>query len=117
MGGRDSEPEPASTIDGLPPTFITEVPPGTWAGRYVVLQPLGRGGMGAVYAAYDSELDRRVALKFLHHHAPDREEDSWRARLMREAKAMARLSHPNVVTLYDVGLSSDGRVFLAMEVV
>src|ERR1700690_343574 len=116
MGGRDSEPEPASTIDGLPPTFITEVPAGTWAGRYVVLQALGAGGMGAVYAAYDSELDRRVALKFLRHRAAEADADQWRARLMREAKAMARLSHPNVVTIYDVGLSNDGRIFLAMEV-
>jgi tetratricopeptide (TPR) repeat protein len=83
----------------------------------VLLVELGKGGMGAVYAAYDTELDRRVALKFLRTSAESGKTEEWRARLMREAKAMARLSHPNVVTLYDVGLSEDGRVFLAMEVV
>ena len=70
--------------------------------------------MGVVYAAYDPSLDRRVALKFLSH-ASDR--DSVReTRLLREAQAMARLSHPNVVVAYEVG-TFQGRVFLAMEFV
>ena len=99
-----------------PPGATISLPPGSWVGRYVVLQELGRGGMGAVYAAYDSELDRRVALKFLRGVTAKASEE-WRARLMREAKAMARLSHPNVVTLYDAGVSSEGRMFLAMELV
>ena len=94
-----------------------DLPPGTWVGRYLVLHPLGAGATGAVYAVHDSELDRRVALKFLRHRVEGAEAEEWRVRLLREAKAMARLSHPNVVTLYDVGLSSEGRVFLAMEVV
>jgi hypothetical protein len=88
------------------------------ADRYVGLRPLGQGGAGAVYAAYDSELHRHVALKFLRRRFMGGEEgEEWRARMMREAKAMARLSHPNVVTLYDVGVSSEDGVFLAMELV
>jgi tetratricopeptide (TPR) repeat protein len=94
-----------------------EASPGKIAGRYVLLEPLGRGGMGAVYAAYDTSLDRRVALKFLHSAGTGTSAEEWRARLQHEARAMARLSHPNVVTLYDVGLSEDGRSFLAMELV
>ena len=95
------------------PRQAFSLPPGSLLDRYVVLQELGHGAMGAVYAAYDSELDRRVALKF-----PRRKTgDEWRVRIMREAKAMARLSHPNVVTIYDAGVSSEGRLFLAMELV
>jgi eukaryotic-like serine/threonine-protein kinase len=88
---------------------------GTQVGRFVVLGILGRGGMGEVYAAHDPELDRTVAIKLL------RTLDTWshaptdgRARLMREAQAIARVSHPNVVVVYDVG-TFDGRVFIAME--
>jgi tetratricopeptide (TPR) repeat protein/tRNA A-37 threonylcarbamoyl transferase component Bud32 len=86
---------------------------GDVVGRYLVLSMLGSGGMGVVYAAYDPELDRKVALKLLHHEntAPE-----GRRRLMREAQAMARLTHPAVVTVHDVG-QHDGRVFLAMEYV
>lgn len=80
--------------------------------RYVVLYELGVGGMGVVYAAYDPELDRKVALKLLHPHASSR----GRARLLREAKAIASLSHPNVVTVHDVG-TYEGHVFVAMEFV
>lgn len=85
---------------------------GETLGRYLVLETLGQGGMGVVVAAYDSVLDRRVALKLLHARAsadPDN-----RARLLREAKALARLSHPCVVDVYDVG-EIDDRVFIAME--
>ena len=79
--------------------------PGSAVGRYRLLHLVGRGGMGEVYAAYDPELDRKVAIKLLRarHLSPTR---SNAARLLREAQAMARLSHPNVVTVYDVG---DGR--------
>jgi tetratricopeptide (TPR) repeat protein len=98
-----------------------DLPRGSAVDRYVILDPLGHGGMGAVYSAYDPELDRRVALKLLHApsqaEAPQAKEAEWRARLMREAQAMARLSHPNVVTVYDVGVTDAGRVFLAMEIV
>jgi tetratricopeptide (TPR) repeat protein len=86
-------------------------------GRYVLLEQLGSGGMGTVYAAYDPELNRRVALKFLRGMSARPDLADWKARFTREAQAMARLSHPNVVTVYDVGASDDGRMFLAMEMV
>lgn len=79
--------------------------------RYVLLEKLGSGGMGEVYAAYDRRLDRKVALKMLR-----TENEHYRERLMREAQAMARLSHPNVVAVFDAG-AADGRLFLAMEFV
>jgi tetratricopeptide (TPR) repeat protein/predicted Ser/Thr protein kinase len=86
---------------------------GTAVDRYVVLYELGVGGMGVVYAAYDPELDRKVALKLLHSGVRSKRA---RNRLMREAKAIARLTHPNVVTVHDVG-TWDGRIFVAMEYV
>lgn len=79
-------------------------------GRFYVLHKLGEGAMGAVYVAYDEQLDRRVALKLLHRGAVAH---SW---LLREGKALARLAHPNVVAVHDVG-EHEGRVFLAMELV
>jgi tetratricopeptide (TPR) repeat protein/predicted Ser/Thr protein kinase len=85
------------------------------AGRYTVLQLLGQGGMGVVLAAYDSTLDRRVALKLLQARFDDG--PVHQARLLREAQAMARLSHPNVVAVYDAGQLADGRIFIAMEMV
>ncbi len=80
-------------------------------GRFVVLEPLGAGGMGVVYAAYDPDLDRRVALKFL---LADGASARTRARLLREAKALAKLSDPHVIQVYDVGAVGD-RVYVAME--
>ena len=88
--------------------------PGTRVSRYVVRERLGSGAMGVVYAADDPELGRRVALKMLRPEGHQREE--LQQRLLREAQALARLAHPNVVTLYDVGTHGDG-VFLAMELV
>jgi tetratricopeptide (TPR) repeat protein/tRNA A-37 threonylcarbamoyl transferase component Bud32 len=80
-------------------------------GRYVVLDELGMGGMGQVLRAYDPQLDREVALKLLRRVTHDA-----RARLLREAQAMAKLSHPNVLPVYDV--AGQGRhLFLAMELV
>jgi serine/threonine protein kinase/tetratricopeptide (TPR) repeat protein len=86
---------------------------GTHVERYVILKSVGKGGMGVVYAAYDPELDRKVALKLL---LPNQEgpEEVGRARLLREAQAMARISHPNVITVHDVGTFGD-QVFVAME--
>ncbi len=81
-------------------------------GRYVVLDQLGKGGMGTVYAAYDSKLDRRVALKLLRASASQSEGK----RLEREAMALAKLSHPNIVHVYDTGVHQD-HVFIAMELV
>ena len=81
-------------------------------GRFVVLEQIGRGGMGLVYSAYDEELDRKVAIKvLLEDELPDEEDQ---LRFQREAQALARLSHPHVVTVHEVG-RSDGRFFLAME--
>jgi eukaryotic-like serine/threonine-protein kinase len=94
--------------------------PGATVGRYVILNLVGRGGMGEVYAAYDPQLDRKVALKLLHERAAsEAAARTARERLLREAKAIARLSHPNVVVVHDAGAIDDpihgDRVFLAME--
>jgi tetratricopeptide (TPR) repeat protein len=88
---------------------------GATIGRYVVLGLLGRGGMGEVYAAYDPELDRKIAVKLLRARAGPSTADG-RTRLLREAQAIARLSHPNVVVVFDVGTFQDS-VFIAMEFV
>ncbi|MEX1364714.1 MAG: serine/threonine-protein kinase, partial [Nannocystaceae bacterium] len=90
-------------------------------GRYTVLDELGSGGMGTVYSAYDPQLDRKVALKLLH--AGDSRSDHAtraRARLQREAQAIAKVKHPNVIHVYDVGLlvhEGQEQVFVAMELV
>jgi eukaryotic-like serine/threonine-protein kinase len=76
--------------------------------RYVLGERLGAGAMGVVHAAYDPELRRRVAIKLLLRRAD--------ARLLREAQALARVSHPNVISIFDVGTHAGG-VFLAMELV
>ncbi|NPC82345.1 serine/threonine protein kinase, partial [Pyxidicoccus fallax] len=93
------------------------VPGHVLAGRYTVLEQVGQGGMGLVLAAYDARLDRRVALKLLRYRNTAPGATSGDARLVREAQAMARLSHPNVVAVYDAGTLEDGSVFLAMEYV
>ena len=123
-----SQSDTAETIDihdGQPPPRVLpeeeeEAPlkPGSLlVGRYTTLNQLGRGGMGVVYAVYDAKLDRRVALKLLRRRYDNPASASGHARLLREAKAMARLNHPNVVSVYDVGTSDEGDVFVAMELV
>lgn len=87
---------------------------GVTIGRYVILGELGAGGMGVVYAAYDPELDRKIAIKLVQPHADAA--GTARTRLLREAQALAKLAHPNVVTVYDVGQHGD-RVWIAMEFV
>ncbi|MBK9266133.1 MAG: protein kinase [Polyangiaceae bacterium] len=84
--------------------------------RYRIEALLGQGGMGAVYRAFDTKLERRVALKILRTSAEPSEHDSagHAARLLREARAAAALDHPNVISIYDVG-EVDGTTFLAME--
>ena len=93
------------------------LPRGSSIGRYVVLNLVGRGGMGEVYAAYDPELDRKVAVKLLRV-APGNgvSLNEGRTRTLREAQAIAKLSHPNVVVVYDVGPFRD-EIFIAMEFV
>ena len=92
----------------IPPELTTP----SRIGRYLIVDELGRGGMGVVYAAYDPELDRKVAIKLLH---GERSDPTSQSRLLREAQAMARLSHPHVVHVHDVGTTEDGAVFVAME--
>nr|MCH9681875.1 serine/threonine protein kinase [Deltaproteobacteria bacterium] len=86
---------------------------GDRVGRYRLVQRLGAGGMGVVWVAHDPRLERTVAIKLLHERRR-RSSSMARERLRREALALARLSHPNVVAIYDVGIHED-RVFLAME--
>ncbi|MEM7160124.1 MAG: tetratricopeptide repeat protein [Myxococcota bacterium] len=83
-------------------------------GRFAVLGPLGSGGMGVVLAAYDEALDRRIALKVLHRASSGGHDR--RHSLRREAKALARLSHPNVVQVFEVG-EHQSQVYVAMELV
>ncbi len=85
--------------------------PGAEVGRYEVIECIGAGGMGVVYAARDPKLGRRVALKVVRSGKP-----SAHDRLLREAQAMARLAHPNVVTVYDV-IAHESEVVVAMELV
>ncbi len=105
---------PGSNPRGVEPSLL---PRGATLGRYLVLDRLAVGGMGLVYSAYDPELNRKVALKLLRSR-PGQEGNiaDDQARLLREAQAMARLSHPNVVTVYDVGAFQEG-IFIAMELV
>ena len=85
----------------------------TRVGRFAVLRRIGAGGMGVVYAAYDEQLGRKVAIKLVR---PGRDDPDASARSRREAQALARLSHPNVVHVYEVG-EYQGQVYLAMEFV
>jgi len=90
---------------------------GTNVGRYVVTDVLGEGGMGVVYAAQDPELNRKVALKLLQANPAGGSSAGGQAWILREAQALARLAHPNVIAVYDVGSFDDDRVFVAMELV
>lgn len=82
--------------------------------HYKVIDKLGEGGMGEVFLAEDTKLDRKVALKFLPAHLSV--QDDVKARFIQEAKAASALNHPNVCTIYDI-LEADGRIFIAMEYV
>jgi eukaryotic-like serine/threonine-protein kinase len=102
-------PDPSTvTWNGGAPPPATELVTG--ADRYLVIAPLGRGGSGEVHAAWDRVLERRVALKWLHPEPAGQRGEQ----LLSEAQALARLRHPNVVAVHDVG-DVDGRVFLAMD--
>jgi serine/threonine protein kinase/class 3 adenylate cyclase len=105
-GATSESPEPSQAVPGFGP--------GTRIGRYVIDRVLGEGGMGAVYLAKDPELDRQVAIKLLHPALSSNPEH--RTRLLREAQAMARISHPHVVAVHDV-VTWEGQLFVAMEYV
>jgi hypothetical protein len=110
----DFAPSTAPTLlDALDATVSCRLARGAALGRYLLVDWLGRGGMGVVMSAYDPELDRRVALKVLERPRPD---DDDLAYLLEEARAAARLVHPNVVGVYDVGLEG-ARAYIAMELV
>jgi len=85
---------------------------GTRLGPYEIVAPLGQGGMGEVYAAVDTRLDRRVAIKTLRGELAS--DPSRLERFRREARAISRLSHPHICALYDVG-EHEGVEFLVME--
>lgn len=95
------------------PGWPEQTPDSSRVGRYVIVQRIGRGAMGEVFAAYDPELDRKVAVKLLHQ---SRSTEKARKQMVREAQALAKLTHPNVVTVHDVGKHHE-RVFIAMEFV
>jgi len=102
---QDVAPGPARTPGGAGPLPDK-------LGRYHVLAQLGAGGMGVVLSAYDPDLDRKVALKLLRAQG----NAGSAGRMLREAHALARLSHPNVVQIHDTG-AIDGQIFIAMELV
>ena len=116
-----AEPQDDTTVtvaSPVPPRKHTPTyEPGRHVGRYEIREALAEGGMGAVYAAYDPQLGRKIALKFVRVRGrnPSALRDA-RERLLREAQAIAQLSHPNVVAAHDVG-TADGDVFIAMELV
>jgi tRNA A-37 threonylcarbamoyl transferase component Bud32/tetratricopeptide (TPR) repeat protein len=98
---------PAPASDARPATI----------GRHLVIERLGAGAMGVVYAAYDPELDRKLAIKVIAPQPrPGEDLATARLRVLREAQAMARITHPGVVQIFDVG-THDGQIFLAMELV
>ena len=115
-----------SATDGLPHpanagATVTETLPGSsrpgeptvrQVGRYLIGERLGRGGMATVFRAHDPDIGRDVAIKFLH--AALCEDPEYHARFLREARAAGGLSHPNIVTVHDVG-EIEGRPYMAME--
>ena len=91
----------------------TTITRNTVVNHYVILDIIGKNGINTVFAAHDASLDRNIALKIVRSEHTDR---ASQARLVREAKAMARVQHPAIVTVHDVG-SIGSRVFIAMELV
>ncbi len=107
-GSRDIEDE---QIDAhVVPALFAEPPTPVRIGRYIVLGRLGQGSMGVVYSAFDEKLDRKVAIKVIHRSV----DLDTQLRAVREAQALARLAHPNVVGVYDVNAEAEG-AWIAME--
>ncbi|HVE84898.1 MAG TPA: serine/threonine-protein kinase, partial [Myxococcales bacterium] len=116
---RDLPPPPVPSQPQLTGEPALSLERGAKLGRYMLLSKLGEGGMGVVFAAYDPELDRKVALKILSARISGggtKASNAAQTRLLREAQAMARVKHPNVITVYDVGTIGN-QVFVAMELV
>ncbi|MGH1347179.1 MAG: serine/threonine-protein kinase [Nannocystales bacterium] len=115
----DGEPS-ATLVDGEPSVVLGEprsIQRGDSIGRYLVVDTLGAGAMGVVYRAYDPDLDRTLALKVVSQRADGSSRgEKEQARLLREAQAMARVSHRNVIQVFDVGMI-DSAVYVAMEFV
>jgi len=93
------------SMNARAPRSEADAPRGDAIDRFIVLDVVGSGTTGVVYAAYDPQLDRKVALKLLH--ADARQAASQRERLLREAQAMARIDHPNVIKVHEVGTQGD----------
>lgn len=106
--------ERAHALENLSASLLEREPEHQRLGRYVLLEREGSGGMGVVFSAYDPQLDRKIALKLLRRVRSEPSDDHGRAEVLREARAMARLNHPHVVTVHEVGEEGD-RIFLAME--
>ncbi len=113
-GGLCAEPKlrPNLFEDDDPSSCMGEI-----MGRFRLLRRIGSGAMGVVFEGYDRDLDRRVALKVLRPDVASRPNLQAHSRMMREAKALARLRHPNVTAIYEVGTTDDSVLFLAMELV
>jgi tetratricopeptide (TPR) repeat protein len=115
-----------SSVDGRAETPASQYPWGTTPfepgetphriGRFTILELIGTGGMGVVYAAFDNELDRKVALKLVRTELRDEKPEATRQAMAREAKAMAKIDHPNVITVFEVGTHED-QIYVAMELV
>ncbi len=93
-----------------------DLKPGTKIGRFVISHEIGRGGMGVVFAARDPHLDRSAAIKLLHSTGGDEPATRAQERLLAEARAMARLDHPNVIKVYEAGLFQQ-ETYIAMEMI
>jgi tetratricopeptide (TPR) repeat protein/tRNA A-37 threonylcarbamoyl transferase component Bud32 len=113
-----SRPSPSPSVASEPSDLgndgAYELDRGTRIERYILLKPLGQGGMGVVYSAYDPDLDRKVAVKLLRPDKRTPDGNTERAWMLREAQAMARIAHPNVIAVYDTG-TFGSQIFVAME--